>query len=52
MQVESKNIFNFEQVKPVEPLASYIGGKTEWEASAQYEISVKDKVVIIKKVGE
>lgn len=27
MQVESKNIFNFEQVKPVEPLASYIGGK-------------------------
>ena len=25
MQVESKNIFNFEQVKPVEPLASYIG---------------------------
>lgn len=27
MQAESKNIFNFEQVKPVEPLASYIGGK-------------------------
>lgn len=27
MQTESKNIFNFEQVKPVEPLASYIGGK-------------------------
>ena len=27
MHVESKNIFNFEQVKPVEPLASYIGGK-------------------------
>ena len=31
---------------------SYIGGAPEWEASAQYEISVKDKVVIIKKVGE
>lgn len=31
---------------------SYIGGTPEWEASAQYEISVKDKVVIIKKVGE
>lgn len=27
MRTESKNIFNFEQVKPVEPLASYIGGK-------------------------
>lgn len=31
---------------------SYIGGTPEWEVSAQYEISVKDKVVIIKKVGE
>ena len=31
---------------------SYIGGIPEWEVSAQYEISVKDKVVIIKKVGE
>lgn len=31
---------------------SYIGGAPEWEVSAQYEISVKDKVVIIKKVGE
>ena len=31
---------------------SYIGGAPEWEASARYEISVKDKVVIIKKVGE
>ena len=30
----------------------YIGGTPEWEVSAQYEISVKDKVVIIKKVGE
>ena len=30
---------------------SYIGGTPEWEVSAQYEISVKDKVVIIKKVG-
>lgn len=27
MQVESKNIFNFEQVKPVEPIAPYLGGK-------------------------
>ena len=31
---------------------SYIGSTPEWEVSAQYEISVKDKVVIIKKVGE
>ena len=31
---------------------SYIGGTPQWEASAQYEISVKDKVAIIKKVGE
>lgn len=31
---------------------SYSGGTPEWEVSAQYEISVKDKVVIIKKVGE
>ena len=31
---------------------SYIGGTPEWEVSAQYEISVKDKVVIIKKIGE
>ncbi len=31
---------------------SYIGCTPEWEVSAQYEISVKDKVVIIKKVGE
>lgn len=31
---------------------SYIGGAPEWEASAQYEISIKDKVAIIKKVGE
>ncbi|MDO4390896.1 MAG: hypothetical protein Q4C92_04775 [Clostridia bacterium] len=30
---------------------SYIGGAPEWEASARYEISVKDKVAIIKKVG-
>ena len=30
---------------------SYIGGTPEWEASARYEISVKDKVAIIKKVG-
>ncbi len=27
MQVESKNIFNFEQVKPTEPIAPYLGGK-------------------------
>ncbi len=31
---------------------SYIGGAPEWEASARYEISVKDKVAIIKKIGE
>lgn len=30
---------------------SYIGGTPEWEASARYEISVKDNVAIIKKVG-
>lgn len=30
---------------------SYIGGTPEWEVSARYEISVKDKVAIIKKVG-
>lgn len=27
MQVESKNIFNFEQVKATEPIAPYLGGK-------------------------
>lgn len=30
MRTESKNIFNFEQVKPVEPLASYIAAKSCW----------------------
>lgn len=41
MQVESKNIFNFEQVKPVEPLASYIGGK---------KLLAKTIVPIIEKI--
>ena len=41
MQAESKNIFNFEQVKPVEPLASYIGGK---------KLLAKTIVPIIEKI--
>lgn len=41
MQVESKNIFNFEQVKPVEPLSSYIGGK---------KLLAKTIVPIIEKI--
>lgn len=41
MRTESKNIFNFEQVKPVEPLASYIGGK---------KLLAKTIVPIIEKI--
>lgn len=41
MQVESKNIFNFEQVKATEPLASYIGGK---------KLLAKTIVPIIEKI--
>lgn len=41
MRTESKNIFNFEQVKLVEPLASYIGGK---------KLLAKTIVPIIEKI--
>lgn len=41
MQAESKNIFNFEQVQAVEPLAPYVGGKS---------LLVKTIVPIIERI--